>query len=93
MRDGLTNRDTALYIYTSGTTGLPKAARIESFLREAASAMRAIEGAVNAQLHIHSAMRAIEGAMADIPTTVLLLDAPQPISAPRCAQLFLPPMY
>ncbi len=27
-RQGLTNRDTALYIYTSGTTGMPKAARI-----------------------------------------------------------------
>ena len=27
-RDGMTNRDTALFIYTSGTTGLPKAARI-----------------------------------------------------------------
>mgnify|MGYP001762522264 FL=1 len=27
-REGMTNRDTALYIYTSGTTGLPKAARI-----------------------------------------------------------------
>ncbi len=28
QRNGLTNRDTALYIYTSGTTGLPKAAVI-----------------------------------------------------------------
>jgi Acyl-CoA synthetases (AMP-forming)/AMP-acid ligases II len=27
-REGLTNRDTALYIYTSGTTGMPKAARV-----------------------------------------------------------------
>ncbi|HBV13104.1 MAG TPA: long-chain-acyl-CoA synthetase, partial [Brevundimonas sp.] len=28
LRQGMTNRDTALYIYTSGTTGLPKAARM-----------------------------------------------------------------
>lgn len=28
VREGLTNRDVALYIYTSGTTGLPKAAVI-----------------------------------------------------------------
>src|SRR5690606_17562868 len=28
LRNGITNRDTALYIYTSGTTGMPKAARI-----------------------------------------------------------------
>ena len=28
VREGLTNKDVALYIYTSGTTGLPKAAKI-----------------------------------------------------------------
>lgn len=28
LRQGMTNRDTALYIFTSGTTGLPKAARM-----------------------------------------------------------------
>jgi fatty-acyl-CoA synthase len=30
VREGLTNRSTALYIYTSGTTGLPKAAVISN---------------------------------------------------------------
>ena len=42
-RDGLTNRDTALYIYTSGTTGLPKAARIHH--ARARTYMRAFAGA------------------------------------------------
>lgn len=43
VRDGLTNRDTALYIYTSGTTGLPKAARIHH--GRARTYMRAFAGA------------------------------------------------
>jgi fatty-acyl-CoA synthase len=43
VRDGLTNRDTALYIYTSGTTGLPKAARIHH--ARARTYMRAFAGA------------------------------------------------
>jgi fatty-acyl-CoA synthase len=42
-RDGLTNRDTALFIYTSGTTGLPKAARIHH--ARARTYMRAFAGA------------------------------------------------
>jgi len=42
-RDGLTNRDTALYIYTSGTTGLPKAAKIHH--ARARTYMRAFAGA------------------------------------------------
>lgn len=47
---------------------LRKAARIETYLREAATAMLAIEGA-----------------MADITSTVLLLDAPETISTARYA--------
>jgi fatty-acyl-CoA synthase len=43
VRDGLTNRDTALFIYTSGTTGLPKAARIHH--ARARTYMRAFAGA------------------------------------------------
>jgi fatty-acyl-CoA synthase len=43
LRDGLTNRDTALYIYTSGTTGMPKAARIHH--ARARTYMRAFAGA------------------------------------------------
>jgi len=43
VRDGITNRDTALYIYTSGTTGLPKAARIHH--ARARTYMRAFAGA------------------------------------------------
>ena len=43
IRDGITNRDTALYIYTSGTTGLPKAARIHH--ARARTYMRAFAGA------------------------------------------------
>jgi fatty-acyl-CoA synthase len=42
-RDGLTNRDTALFIYTSGTTGMPKAARIHH--ARARTYMRAFAGA------------------------------------------------
>ncbi len=43
LRDGITNRDTALFIYTSGTTGLPKAARIHH--ARARTYMRAFAGA------------------------------------------------
>ena len=43
IRDGITNRDTALYIYTSGTTGMPKAARIHH--ARARTYMRAFAGA------------------------------------------------
>ena len=43
LRDGITNRDTALFIYTSGTTGLPKAARIHH--ARAPTYMRAFAGA------------------------------------------------
>ncbi|WP_269515603.1 long-chain-acyl-CoA synthetase [Brevundimonas subvibrioides] len=46
VRDGLTNRDTALYIYTSGTTGMPKAARIHH--ARARTYMRAFAGATAA---------------------------------------------
>lgn len=43
IRQGLTNRDTALFIFTSGTTGLPKAARIPH--SRARTYMRAFAGA------------------------------------------------
>lgn len=43
LREGITNRDTALYIYTSGTTGMPKAARIHH--ARARTYMRAFAGA------------------------------------------------
>src|SRR5690606_41244964 len=43
LRQGMTNRDTALYIYTSGTTGLPKAARMPHSLMR--TYMRAFAGA------------------------------------------------
>ena len=43
LRNGLTNRDTALFIFTSGTTGLPKAARIPH--SRARTYMRAFAGA------------------------------------------------
>lgn len=42
LRDGLTNRSTALYIFTSGTTGLPKAARVTH--ARARTYMRAFAG-------------------------------------------------
>src|SRR5690606_8720123 len=42
IRQGLTNRDTALFIFTSGTTGLPKAARIPH--SRARTYMRAFAG-------------------------------------------------
>lgn len=45
LRDGLTNRDTALYIFTSGTTGMPKAARIHH--ARARTYMRAFAGATD----------------------------------------------
>ena len=43
VREGLTNKDVALYIYTSGTTGLPKAAKI--IHARARTYMRAFAGA------------------------------------------------
>ncbi len=43
LREGLTNRDVAMYIYTSGTTGLPKAAKI--IHARARTYMRAFAGA------------------------------------------------
>ncbi|ADL02461.1 AMP-dependent synthetase and ligase [Brevundimonas subvibrioides ATCC 15264] len=45
VRDGLTNRDTALYIYTSGTTGMPKAARMHH--ARVRTYMRAFAGATD----------------------------------------------
>ncbi|MFN3352828.1 MAG: long-chain-acyl-CoA synthetase [Brevundimonas sp.] len=46
VREGLTNRDVALYIYTSGTTGMPKAAKI--IHARARTYMRAFAGATAA---------------------------------------------